>query len=521
MRKHNLLALRGIKAFQCMIDCGGVAVFEQPALRQGEVSMLRLDEFAHLLSNARVQHHIKAQCPFGSSAEKLTSWVTFNVCFEDMSSRCQHQPTTWYLEGTGETMSAKHPPSHGSSRYFKTKSEACEARKSSPSDYVTARLAAYPPLLNKYLALKVKLAATKVELLPMIPAPPVHAWDERLQKEHVEFSQTLRGTVDTSAKEAAELLAVGGMRNANASLKRLSHVAAFGRPMGLAIEKALTQNSLQCCRDGQPEKSWVNTVCDMIGKDDQRTAPEDAVAAVRRIIEQHCGYSPPRLPRPDDCTTNINASLLEAWRAKANDPDSEVAKWLYSGAPAGITIHPPSCGIFPEIGDSPDEPHEDVATDFCAFRNYAGVDDDTVAEEEIKHHIRKGHLKSFATIDELQTFLKGQAPILNKIGIVTKGIKKRMILDTAASRVKQCSAKNQRVLLPRLLDAILQGLQLFDKCSPGEGMEWFVLDFVEAFWQVPLDPAERRFFCAMLDIDGLTRYLVYLRTVQGYQHSPI
>ena len=49
VRKHNLLALRGIKAFQCMIDCGGVAVFEQPALRQGEVSMLRLDEFDQLL----------------------------------------------------------------------------------------------------------------------------------------------------------------------------------------------------------------------------------------------------------------------------------------------------------------------------------------------------------------------------------------------------------------------------------------------------------------------------------------
>jgi hypothetical protein len=62
---------------------------------------------------------------------------------------------------------------------------------------------------------------------------------------------------------------------------------------------------------------------------------------------------------------------------------------------------------------------------------------------------------------------------------------------------------------------------LLDKCSPEEGVEWFVLDFTEAFWQVPLDPAERRFFCAMLDTAGVRQYLVFLRTVQGSRSAPL
>jgi hypothetical protein len=263
-----------------------------------------------------------------------------------------------------------------------------------------------------------------------------------------------------------------------------------------------------------------------LGTDDpRRQVPSEAVNAVRSILETACDYSPPTCAPPPHCTTLVNAALLEAWRLKANDPDSEAAKWLYSGAPAGISRTPVSCGIFPDIGDEPDLPHESLVTDFGSFKNYSGVDDDEVAAQEIAHHIKQGHLLPFSSLDDLTSFLGGEAPILNKIGIISKtrsGItKKRMILDTNASNIKEASATYQRVLLPRLLDAIFQGLILFDKCTPEEDMEWFVLDFTEAFWQVPLHPAERRFFCAMIDTAGVRQYLVFLRTVQGSRSAPL
>lgn len=54
-----------------------------------------------------------------------------------------------------------------------------------------------------------------------------------------------------------------------------------------------------------------------------------------------------------------------------------------------------------------------------------------------------------------------------------------------------------------MLDAVMQGMNLLSKCKPGEDLEWFVLDFTESFWQVPLDPAERKYFCAKLTVDGI------------------
>ena len=165
-----------------------------------------------------------------------------------------------------------------------------------------------------------------------------------------------------------------------------------------------------------------------------------------------------------------------------------------------------------------------MLTDFETNSNYTGVEGDDVAMQDIQHHIDMGHLKAFDTEAQLRDLLDGRAPILNKICIISKEragvVKKRMILDTKVSGLKKCSAKHQRVLLPRLLDAVIQALRLYDKCEQHEQMEFFVLDFSEAFWQVPLAPCERRYFCARLDLQNKVQFLVFLRTVQG-QPSPI
>ena len=118
---------------------------------------------------------------------------------------------------------------------------------------------------------------------------------------------------------------------------------------------------------------------------------------------------------------------------------------------------------------------------------------ETAGSDTPSHNLT--HLTA-VTHQELTQFLGGEAPILSKIGLIVKGAKKRMILDTKESGLKHCSAKHQRVLLPRLLDAITQGLNLLSECGAEESVDWFVLDYSDAFWQVPLHPDERRFFCA-------------------------
>ena len=50
-----------------------------------------------------------------------------------------------------------------------------------------------------------------------------------------------------------------------------------------------------------------------------------------------------------------------------------------------------------------------------------------------------------------------------------------------------------------------------------EEVEQFVIDATEAFWELGLDPRERRFFVGKLG----SKYLIYLRTAQGSRGAPL
>ena len=49
----------------------------------------------------------------------------------------------------------------------------------------------------------------------------------------------------------------------------------------------------------------------------------------------------------------------------------------------------------------------------------------------------------------------------------------------------------------------------------------FICDAADAFWQIPLHPSERRFYCAMLRDGDRTRFLAYNRTAQGSRGAPL
>ena len=166
--------------------------------------------------------------------------------------------------------------------------------------------------------------------------------------------------------------------------------------------------------------------------------------------------------------TSIDVQLLEAWRSSAKDPDHAVTRWLAGWAPAGIVHQPESCGIFPDILDEAEMHYSELQGNIDDFSNYAGVDENAVATDEIELRLLQGHLKAFNTALELEQFVGATAElpaILSKIGIITKmragKTKHRMILDTKAALIKYVSRKGQRVILPRLLDAILQALRLW------------------------------------------------------------
>ena len=228
------------------------------------------------------------------------------------------------------------------------------------------------------------------------------------------------------------------------------------------------------------------------------------IEAVRKVLATACGTTDTGPVFNATCTANICGGLLEACRVAAGDPDAEIAKWLADGAPAGIRVHAKPCGIFPKAASDVEIDAESRTTAFDEFENYAGVEADDAAITEILSHLAAGHLRSYGSIEELANAL-GEDPILSKIRIITRTragrTKKRVILDTRESLLRWASEKGQRILLPRLLDAVMQILEHIAPPSSDEyfGISEFVLDFAEAFWQVPLHPSERKLFLREAD----------------------
>ena len=155
-------------------------------------------------------------------------------------------------------------------------------------------------------------------------------------------------------------------------------------------------------------------------------------------------------------------------------------------------------------------PPELLERDDDVFVNYAGLDDDDDAFDELMSFRDKGYLREHTSLEQCSRDLGGPA-ILSKFGLIKRmkdgKLKKRIILDLKESSVTKLSAKTNRVVLPRLTDhvqSLLEEMQcLWGDTDPpditppdpmpedfGEDdddddlacrMEQLILDFVDAF----------------------------------------
>ena len=181
-------------------------------------------------------------------------------------------------------------------------------------------------------------------------------------------------------------------------------------------------------------------------------------------------------------------------------------------------------GVFPLAQPSDEdvlEP-EDLEGDVEIFRNYAGMDEDENVWSQVHEFVEKGFLKAFDSLHECEVYLGG-TPVLSRFGQVTKvrfgKLKRRLILDVKQSRVKNGTRKVHRVPLPRATDVVCDIMDMLHRHPLGtdEQLDLLVLDFVDAFWNVPLMASERRFFVGKLR----SRYFVFLRAAQGSRNGPL
>ena len=127
------------------------------------------------------------------------------------------------------------------------------------------------------------------------------------------------------------------------------------------------------------------------------------------------------------------------------------------------------------------------------------TDADDLAAEKISDLLEKGFARAFDSLQELRRHLRNK-PVVSDLIVVTKisagGVKKRIIIDLRRSGVSRSSFKSERVMLPRALDLVWDVLDLLADADADEvegEPTHIILDFMDAFFQVPIRPKERRF----------------------------
>ena len=225
------------------------------------------------------------------------------------------------------------------------------------------------------------------------------------------------------------------------------------------------------------------------------------------------------------------------------DPDDQPVQWLLSGAPAGLAEEIVYRGVFPEYDPAEDMAELDVAELATEedFENYAGVESAQEVSDELERLRAAGHLRRFESLHAAQDFIyteaKSHAPgktrseltiVLSRLALIKKirygKTKLRLVVDSKRSRVSKATRKFERVTLPRVTDAVQDALELLasilradPEADLNNWFEFFVTDFKDAFFQIPLAAAERHFFV----VCHQGKYFIALKTVQGSRQAPL
>ena len=518
-----------------------------------QASFTALEKVKLLLGHRSVKHTRGVQCPFGALSASPMILIYNMVDLGDMPTDCRHELRTWFSGKDGTATMATHQPL--------AKNDTFTTKQSTPSQPGRRNYGSWEPVvryfpdrndrpdtLNRYMALKLHVAVLKAipllvsasgkdpnESVQLRKAPKVRKMssDDTFKVARYSFSERITwleprlGYVPPTDKEVEDNLAIGGLRNAPASVARLHTVAAFGRTLGDALMGIIMENEHRHQAAGTEQNSWIARTCSAIGSDDAAAEPPaDAVSAVKAMLIEMTGMAAQDSAAPR--RTKVDAPLLEAWRIASGDPDDHAGKWMLVGAPSGIEVPVIDPGIFPPCYKPAELEPQDVFTkNHGGFRNYQGVEEQQITDDELAAHLEKDHIAAFDTLEELEQFVGGDVA-LNKLGLIIKtraGVTKaRMILDTKQSKVKHASTQGQRVTLPRPFDAILHLLFLMTvsmACVGGaDALISFVLDFSDAFWQVPLLQQEFKYYCATGLIHGVRKWIAFLRAPQGSSAAP-
>jgi hypothetical protein len=194
----------------------------------------------------------------------------------------------------------------------------------------------------------------------------------------------------------------------------------------------------------------------------------------------------------------VDIELIKALGRAAGDEDASthIPVWLDEdlGASLGFDNDIPVCGVFPTVVE--DNPSQEslpsLVTDTQGWTNYKSVEEDLVHALELAEKAEQnGYCRILDSESECHDMVGTRDLTVQPLGMVSREkedgtIKRRLVFDYLRSGTNARIRLSERIVLPRLSDAVDNAKRVHRHLQPNIILEWLVLDFSDAFHHVKL-----------------------------------
>ena len=467
VKEANLLAGRAAQLALLQYKAGGAFTLENP-----ETSLIwKYKPVQRLLKLEGVKLYSGDQCEFNGEYKKPTSWLGWAPFAEVLCKRCRGEPEH------------DHPALQGFTVDFWGQQV-----------WKTALAAEYPQGLCEELA---RAYGEWVEENP-----------ERKEPWQLKMTEEKRGVDPFSKKlevEEENEACVGGLRNPWKAMAKLPG----WRKVGALLRRDL--GDLYA-------KSEDARECHALVGTEAKTVKEELLEMARRELKRtwRCGAYP---------GSGLWSSWLTVLVRESGDPDAWAATWPALGTPLGILEEIPFGGVFPRVQEgfegSGEEHQESLKKLRGAEDNYMSYNENIKAGEELfSKEIEKG----FAEWNRDRSVLENKYGQLipSAMGLILKekqdgSVKARLVHDLRRSDVNKHIRYQERLVLPRIQDALEDVMHGLEHRGPGQKVEVWSLDFSDAFKQLPVRHQEKRFLTGR----SLGGFFVYHTVLFGIRTGPL
>jgi hypothetical protein len=201
-------------------------------------------------------------------------------------------------------------------------------------------------------------------------------------------------------------------------------------------------------------------VADTLGTEDAKEPDPNIIDEYRRLVREELGARTELKPATAEGTPSpLQGTILQEWLRQAGDPETSIGDWVREGVPLGIDREIPCCGVFPlvESEDTSNAIEDTEQLIDTSLDNYASMKvDEQDAAIEVERVVARKFASRLKKADVKKRFRKGHN---SRMAVIVKvkddgSKKRRLIVDLKRSLANAAARVPERVVLPRLGDAV-------------------------------------------------------------------